>query len=163
MLGHTVCMTVSALRTVVLSPAAPFTVSPGYRWNWVAEPEDDLDYYADASLLLSDVSDTIVGISASAAPSGSGELQISNVGLAGAVISLWLTGGIPGRFYNVRLLCRTANQRNFSVLIGLQIDTALAQNPLTTPQSSGFGTQAIWPIGGPGIYGVSIYGGSVYA
>jgi hypothetical protein len=158
-------MTISALRTVAISPVAPFTASPGYRWLWVAEPADDLDYYADVTAMLQDVGDSAASATFAISPSGTGELQAVSFSVSGYLAQVWLTGGVPGRFYQSQLSIVTAAGRQFSFLIGLQMDTALAANPLPTPPSLGFGTPISWSAAPSlvGVYNQSVYGGSVYA
>jgi hypothetical protein len=141
-------MTVFGIRTVVLSELSPYTVNAGFQWP-EAQPDDDLDYYADHTPLLCDVDDSPISAMAAAAPSGPGELQVSCLSMEGSVLCVRLSAGVPGRWYRVRLDVVTASGRTFSNYVGLQINPAFGQNPLPIPPSLGLGFPAMWTCGAP--------------
>ena len=145
-------MTISAVRKLVLAPAqwARSSLVPLRALWWpTAEPDDVLDYSLDWSAILADAGDTIASAAVSVAPSGAGELTASSLAVVGGVMTVWLTGGVPGRAYTVRAEIATVNGRTIERLIGLRINAALATWPFPLPPSLGFGTPVTWGAGAP--------------
>jgi len=137
-----VSVTDSSSRTVVLSPS-------GFDYlQWpVAEPLEDLDYYLNVAAPLTQFNDSISTLTVSVAPSGTGELQPTYLNTFDSeqhIIELWLSGGVPGRVYTVRVDMVTINARTFSWLVTLPIDLQYAVPPIPLPPNPGFGPPLPW-------------------
>jgi hypothetical protein len=133
---------------------------PCYRWPFKL-PADVADYSFDCSGELTapvfiigasaigegaiGVPDTIIAVSLSIAPSGTGELQASSLSVTSTVVTMWLAGGVAGREYTVQLVITTAEGRSLTTLITLPMDPTLATYPAIDPPSDGFGTALNWP------------------
>jgi hypothetical protein len=143
-------MAVSAYRTLVFgappSVYGVFIAMPPRRWP-MAEPEERLDYSVDVSGLLADVEDTIFSVSVAVSPSGAGELTLQNIAVNGGVITVWTSGGVPGRDYLFRVDGTTVAGLTFGFPVNLRIDPMLAANPLPAPPSLGFGSAITWSEG----------------
>jgi hypothetical protein len=131
----------------------------------MAEPDDVLDYALDVSgPLLDSGGDSIASASVSVAPSGIGELSVQSIDVEDPIITAWLSGGVAGRHYTVRIEATTDGGRTFEWLIGLRIDPELATYPMPRLDSPHFGDAVTWPIGSrTAVYNVSKYNdGSTY-
>lgn len=127
-------------RTVVLD-AAGLTV---LQWP-VAEAGDDLDYYLDVSAAINQYNDSINQVSASIKPSGVGELQPVFLSIADDnVIDIWLSGGVPGRVYTIKIDVTGSSNRIYSWLVTLPIDKKYSIPPFPLPPSPGFGPPIIF-------------------
>lgn len=122
-------------------------------WFEQLEPSIEYaDFSYDAASLISP-GDTITGLSMNAAPSGAGEVNLSRLGLymnsAGAMqlVTVWITGGVPGRTYLYRLNVYTALIRVLTVTIGQVADPLLAPAcPIPPPPNPGFGSLTTWGV-----------------
>jgi hypothetical protein len=94
----------------------------------------------DFTALIADVSDSITSAALSIAPSGAGELAASNLTVNEALIGVWLSGGVAGRTYIVKIQFETTAGRSFERLVRLSISRTLAKYPLVSPPSLDFGT-----------------------
>jgi hypothetical protein len=111
----------------------------------VAEAQEDLDYYLDAAAPISQYVDSIYSLSVSIAPSGTGELQTTYLNLSGNYdIEVWLSGGVAGRVYTVRVDVVTNAGRTFSWPVTLPIDMDYSIPPFSLPPNPGFGPPFIW-------------------
>ena len=126
---------VSSNRIVSIVP--PWTQI--YRWP-VAEPDDDLDYGIDVSYAMADVGDTISSVSASIAPSGSGELTPLTISFSNNIVTIWLSGGVAGRIYSVNFEIATTLDRLFSFYVQLPIDISPIPGIIPPPPNPGYGT-----------------------
>ena len=139
-----------SVRTVILPPAQPqgsrvwqpIAALPALWWP-TAEPGDDLDYYADATAPLA--GDTITSASLAVQPSGTGEIQPADLSVTNSIVSVWLTGGVPGRTYTAKIVAQTEAGRTFVWLIGIVCDPLLVSFPISPPPSPGFGPAVTWP------------------
>ncbi len=127
-------------------PAAPDT------WFEMLEPGVEYaDFSYDASTLISP-GDSIVGLSMAAMPSGAGEVALSRLQLGPdtcghqTLVTVWITGGVPGRLYYYKLSVYTALIRVLTVIIGQVADPLLASCPVPPPPSPGFGTPITWGV-----------------
>jgi hypothetical protein len=140
-------VTVSALRTIVIgAPSSIYgvcPVQPMLQWP-MAGPDEVLDYSLDVTAQLADVGDTIAYATISVSPSGTGELAVGALNVLGNVITAWLSGGVAGRNYLVRIEITTNAARTFQWMIGLLMDPELAGYPLAVPPSLGFGPLTTW-------------------
>jgi hypothetical protein len=110
------------------------------------EPADQLPYGVSLAQIMSDTSDTIVAANVSARPSGSGELVVANVAVSDAMVTFWLSSGVPGRTYVVSVVATCASGSIYQELVTLPMDTTLAARPVPPPPSTDFGTPIIWPV-----------------
>lgn len=125
-------------RTVVVQSIGPQVL----QWA-VAEPDDYLDYYLDVTAPLANLptSDLIANVTASALPSGAGELTIQSVNqISNSVVQAWLQGGVPGRLYTIKLDIATFYGRQLSYQVLLPIDPLPYLPPVPVAPSPGFGT-----------------------
>lgn len=139
-------MSGSSLRTITLADGP-------LAWP-MAEPDDVLDYVADATAVLADGDDTIRTASLSVSPSGDGELVVASVSVSGALITTWLAGGPAGRWYTIKLVIETLRRRTFEFPIDLRIDPRLADWPVDRPPETGFSDPVSWNAR-PNFYGIS--------
>jgi hypothetical protein len=133
----------SASRTIII-PA-----SPGPWWcaplTWpIAQPDAILDYSLDLTAVLADAGGTIASVSVCVAPSGSGELALGSVTVAGNVITVYLGPAPPGRIYTVKVAATTVTPDEFEWSVLLMTSPWFASYPVTPPAYSGFGTSATW-------------------
>jgi hypothetical protein len=120
---------------------------PAYQWP-VTEPDTSRDYALNYSIALQPL-DVPLEASLSVQPSGSGELQATNLRVVGGLLTWHGAGGIAGRNYIVKINIRTALPETLSFLIGLPIDDLLAIQPLPDPPNSGFGPIIEWMLSPP--------------
>ncbi len=102
------------------------------RWP-TKQPDEVLDYFLDASAMMSEVSDTISAASISISPPAELAVQAFTANRATNMLTVWLSGGVPGRAYKVRIELNTAGSRTFEWIISLLVSSALATYPLPTP------------------------------
>jgi hypothetical protein len=98
---------------------------------------DALDYACDMTGDLVS-GETITDIAVSVKPSGTDELNVQSVALQGNVIVVWLTGGVGGRGYLVRIDVTTSAERVFDVLAVLPMSRILMPFPVPEPTSQDF-------------------------
>ena len=120
-------------------------------WFEMLEPSAEYaDFSYDASAVLSP-GDYITALSMAAMPSGAGEVTLSRLslgpnvnGVPSTLITVWITGGVPGRVYLYQLQITTYMTRVFNVLIGQTASPVLAQCPIPPPPNPGFGAPITW-------------------
>lgn len=123
--------------------------------EWPDRNADEvLDYLWDLSDDLiaasgSTPAETITAASANIMPSGSGEMTIAGhsppVYAQNNGVVVWLTGGVPGRIYIVRMTANTDQGRTYEGLITIRVNSVLAATPIADPPSMDFGTPVTWP------------------
>ena len=134
----------SASRTIII-PA-----SPGPWWcaplTWpIAQPDAILDYSIDLTAVLADAGGTISQVVVTAAPSGTGELAVVSVTVAGSVITTELGPAPAGRIYMVKVAATTSvSPEAFEWSVMLMTSPWLATYPVTPPPYSGFGPSTTW-------------------
>jgi len=72
------------------------------------EPGEDLDYQIDATSKIADSADAIISASVTVAPSGTGEMVATQIVVTGSFITVWLSGGIAARVYQVNVQIPTS-------------------------------------------------------
>jgi hypothetical protein len=100
---------------------------------------DTLDYACDMTGDLV-AGETITDVAVSVSPSGAGELSVQGVASQGNIIVVWLSGGVGGRGYLVRLDVTTSAGRVFDVLAVVPMSRILMSFPVPEPSSMGFST-----------------------
>lgn len=121
---------------------------PDEWWPVLEAPSEYADFTFDATSLITvnGVVDPITSLSFAVKPSGAGEVVASRLVPIGSLITVWLTGGVPGRIYTYQLIITTQSGRILPVLIGQTADPTLAQCPIPPPPAPGFGTPLIWVL-----------------
>lgn len=136
-------MTTSADRTIIVG--RPFYRPLPLRWP-TAQPGDDLDYSLDLTEPLCDVHDSIASASLTTQPSGTGELQASNLSVLGDVVTVWLSGGIPTRDYIIAFTIRGLSGRSWVELVDLNISPRLGEWPPPPAPDIGPGEPITWNL-----------------
>ncbi len=91
--------------------------------------------------------DTIVGLSLAVAPSGTGEAVASRLALVPPyLVTVWITGGVPGRVYLYNLIIMTQMARKLVVMIGQQCADVPSVYPAAPPINPGFSVPITWGI-----------------
>ncbi len=116
-----------------------FIPEPDVTWP-MKEPGSYLDFSYNAAPDLSLGPDTLTSIAVSIKPSGAGELTAVSASFSGAMITVWLGGGVAGRSYVVKIDGTCASGRVFEWTAGIVCDPVLASYPLAAPASADFGT-----------------------
>lgn len=108
----------SSSRSVVIDTFVPVprggSVSTPPLLNWAPkDPRDVLDYQVDISpALVGDENDVIASVDAVSSPNGPDDLAITSVLADGPRVIVWVSGGMAGRVYNVRLeIAMTSGRR----------------------------------------------------
>lgn len=126
-------------------PETPqFCRNPKEWWPPLVPAAEYADFSYDA---INDIppGDSIVGLSISVAPAGEvvpSRLQLTPPGL----VTVWLTGGVPGRIYTYELILTTQQIRALPIIIGQKCSQLLPQMPLAPPAYPNFGSTVTWPL-----------------
>jgi hypothetical protein len=129
----------SLSRTVVLDPAGLNVL----QWP-LSQAGEQIDYSFDINAIINTSSGTVNSISVSVQPSGTGELQIQSVSYSNGVIAVFVSSGIPGRVYKVRIDVILSSGSVFSWLLTLPMGIDKVINSLPIPVDPGFGTAVYW-------------------
>jgi hypothetical protein len=124
-----------------------FPVTPDEWWPILRMDEyADFSYDATADVTVNGTIDPIVGLSFLAMPSGANEVVASRLTLTNStLITVWLTGGVPGRVYTYLLLITTTAGRILPINIGQVCDPLYALSPVPPAPTPGFGPAISWP------------------
>jgi hypothetical protein len=123
-------------RTLIIDPSG----SQYLQWP-IAQPNDALDYYLDATAIIG--TDAITAVFVAAKPSGYGELVIGSPSYLGGVVTVNLSNGAAGRVYSVRIDISTVSGRSFSYVVILPIDMLYQSGP---PPNPGFGPSSQYAL-----------------
>lgn len=108
-------------------------------------PDAALDFTIDITASIDTSVDFIASASLVCAPSGAGEMQISNLSVAGDGVTYTASGGQPGRWYTLKLVVTMSDGRVFAFVGAQPVSPVLVTDqPPPTPPSVGFGTAIIW-------------------
>lgn len=119
--------------------------APKFWWPELVPTAEYADFSYDAT---NDVppGDEIVGLSISVAPSGPGEVAPSRLELTPpGLVTVWLTGGRPGRVYVYEMIITTREIRALPIIIGQRCRAPLTYPPLPPPANPNFGNSVSWP------------------
>lgn len=119
--------------------------NPAEWWPMLVPSVEYADFTYDAT---NDIppGDAISGLSIVVAPSGMGEVTMSRLTLTdGVLVSVWITGGQPGRTYLYELVINTAVGRRLAILIGQVCTPVLVTTALPPAPTPGFSTAIVWP------------------
>jgi hypothetical protein len=128
-------------RTVTINPRGENYL----QWP-IGAANDELDYYLDTVAAIYHNGDEISSLRISTAPSGTGEISISNISMNDGIIRIDFTGGVPGRLYRVRVDVNTLLGRDYSWIINLPISKEYFAGPFPVAPNPGFGTVATWAM-----------------
>jgi hypothetical protein len=112
----------------------------------VGAANDELDYYLDTVSAIYHNNDEISSLRISVAPSGNGEIAISDINMNDGIIRIDFTGGVPGRLYRVRVDVNTLRGRDYSWIVNLPISKEYFAGPFPVAPNPGFGTVATWAM-----------------
>lgn len=119
----------------------------------IAEANESLDYSVDLTTLYAETGDSNEFIYASVAPSGTGELSIVSLDATSTTLDIYLSGGVPGRVYKIRLDIVTGQGREYSLIVILPIDNSCVPFAAPLPPSPDFGPITMWPANGIALEG----------
>ena len=121
--------------------------------------QEKLDFQLDISGSIDLNSDRIATVTASAAPSGDGELAISGLKANNNVISLVTAIGQPSRVYTIKFVARMTDARVYEFIVHQAIPLELDGYPIPLPPFPGFGPELVFTAqqGVIAIYGQSQY------
>lgn len=121
----------------VIAPGAP-------NW-WPAKlPGAVLDYSLDIGAAIDPETDFIASVSLAVAPSGSGEMQPSNLTVSGLVITATMSGGQPTRVYSVRIIVTMTDGQAFEFLVEQGVRALLSTDVPQIAPVPGFGAPIVW-------------------
>jgi hypothetical protein len=141
-------MTISTYRTIVL-PSTWLTATnqwsqPMLQWPVGQVGDVEVDYSIDTTAAIQDVLGFITSVSVSAAPSGSGEITLNSVTVSGDVITVYTTGGAPGRAYTFQIDVGLSDGTTFAIPVSLFIASSLGLGVSDAAPSEGFGPEVTW-------------------
>ena len=138
-MSATVVWVPSPARTLVLFASAGSTpkgrqITPvPLRWP-AKQPGDVLDYSLDISGFLADVEDQPVTVTATPVSLQLGDISINSITIAGGLITLWLSGGLPGTDYVFEITAQTLAGRTVNAACLISAISGLpAPSPPSTP------------------------------
>jgi hypothetical protein len=115
---------------------AQMPVVPGVFFP-VKDPDEFANFSYDATAAIG--ADTIVSATFASQPSGIGEIVPSLLSINGALVTVWLASGVPGRVYIHRLLLTCDSGLVLEVYIGQVCNPLLAYFPIPPSSDPGFG------------------------
>lgn len=120
-----------------------FAIPSAQNW-WPAKPQDaSLDYALDITATIDPEEDHIIQVAASVAPSGAGELVLSNLAMVGDVLTLTTSGGAQGRVYVVKFLVTMANGRVYTFFVYQGVPPGLPGFPTPLAPTPGYSTPIV--------------------
>lgn len=134
------------------------TFTPGMLNWWPPKlPDAILDYALNITPAIDPSADFAVSAAVSIAPSGAGEMTASNLfitsnedcSVLNTVLTVTMTGGVPGRTYIIKFDVTMSDQRVFSFLVYQDIPVIIPGTMVPVAPSSDFGTPLI-STGGAG-------------
>lgn len=125
------------------------TFTPGVMNWWPPKlPDAILDYALNITPAIDPSVDFAVNANVAIAPSGAGEMAASNLyitthalcGVTNTLLTATMTGGQPGRTYQIKFDVTMSDQRVFSFLVNQDIPVIISGVTPTVPPSADFGT-----------------------
>ena len=87
----------------------------------------------------------VTEVELAAAPSGTGELTLSGLDVAGTTASFVVSGGVAGRVYTLAALATDTAGNTYETLAFLPMSLLFVADPPVVPPSQGFGPLLVWP------------------
>ncbi len=114
-------------------------------WPAIGFAADLIYTYDVGPQYLNPVSDSIAALSLAIMPSGSGELQATDLTAIGNVISVQFASGVPGRTYTIQIQITGVSGRVWNIFgyLLVQIVAPGGWPPVPAP-SPGYGTAITW-------------------
>jgi hypothetical protein len=110
-------------------------------------PDTAFDFFVPVPCDIDPTADFIATVTLACAPSGTGEMQISNLVAVPGGLSYTATGGQPGRLYRLKFSITMVNGRVFSFLGEQWVTALLPGDQPFAPTSPGFGTAITADLG----------------
>jgi len=107
-------------------------------------PGQSVDYTLDLTDVVDPVVDLLASVSVMCAPSGSGEMQISDLQVAADALTVTFSGGQPGRIYTILYAASAFNGRVFDCVARMTVDKVRVTDVAQTVPTEDFGTPLIW-------------------
>lgn len=118
---------------------------PGAPNWWPRKPRgQSRDYALDITAAIDPTTDIITEVSASIAPSGSGELVGANLLVSGDVLILTTSAGQPSRVYTIQFVVTMADGRVYDFFVYQGIPPGLPGYIIPPAPTPGFGTAVTW-------------------
>jgi hypothetical protein len=112
---------------------------------WPNKPAGATRTYAlDISSQINLDADLIASASAVAAPSGSGELQTSDLIVSGDTLYLTTSAGQPSRVYSIQFTVTMTDGQIYVFIVYQGVPPGLPGYAIPVPPSPGFGTPVTW-------------------
>lgn len=108
-------------------------------WVGPKRVREALDYTIDITDDVDPDADVIIGAVGQVAPSGTGELVLSQITVVGFLVTVFLSGGQPGRTYTIPLTISMANNRVFEFIRTVSITPDLITDQPQPVPSAGYG------------------------
>ena len=87
----------------------------------------------------------LTALTLAAAPSGTGELVISELGYGAGIVTFTAAGGQPARCYTLLLSGSRSDGMVSEYLLKLRVDPVLITDLAQITTSMGFGSALVWP------------------
>ena len=128
-------------------------------WFPAKRPLEDLTW----SLLTTpyvNAAEQIVSVTASVAPSGTGELTPVAIGVFDQTLSLTLSGGQPRQIYTIQFVVTMTDGSIYQIVVYIGVLAILPTDRPQVPPVPGFGTPITWSTGMPNpvAYGLTATG-----
>jgi hypothetical protein len=129
--------------------STPFCTTPSLKPTWWAS-KAPLEYltWAETITPYVDPTEEIQSVSASIAPSGSGEMTATAISIFGQTLSLTLQGGQPRRVYVVQFVVTMTSGAVYQLTVNIGVRAVLPTDQPQIPPVPGFGTAITWSTGG---------------
>jgi hypothetical protein len=112
---------------------------------WPAKQQGaTLDYSLDISSAVNPDIDFVLSVSAAIAPSGAGEMALSDIIVFENVITLTCSGGVQSRVYTIMLTVTMTDGRIFDFLVYQAVPPGLRGYAVPVAPSPGFSDPQVW-------------------
>jgi hypothetical protein len=108
-------------------------------------PGEALDYSLDLSDVVDPTTDIFASVAVVVAPSGAGELSITNVTAAGSEVTITVAGGQPCRRYWYKITATMTDGRIFERPVWQDVKPDLPTDRPQAIPSADYGPAATWP------------------
>ena len=148
--------------SAMLSDLVPYIAkaTPNTPIWWPAKYKgESRDFSLDISRSIDSKSDVFKMVTVACAPSGDGELVLSNLFAVGAIITLTTSVGQPTRIYDILLTITMTNNRIYEFLVNQAIPQSEPSFQVPMSPNPGFGPEIVWTADQDM---VAVYGQSEY-
>jgi hypothetical protein len=127
----------SSSRTALAARVAP-------SWWPQKTATASLDYTLDLALIINPSEDFFQYISVAVAPSGIGELDVTNLIVDGTLLTVTLSNGQPTRVYTLDFTTTMSDGRVFDFLVYIGVQRGLPGYVIAFPPDPGYGSPVTW-------------------